>query len=152
MKNHLTILLLLLASFAAHAQSDAYLRYAPNPNLNVAFVEGFRLDDSTTVDVTVITAKDSTTWAWLIEEFNISSMHNLALSKQWYHEPKTIGTKMVQKNDPSQHVTKLIHGEFDFETISFFYKRISIYHIINQQQYNSVLRFIVMTSIKNRLQ
>lgn len=148
MKKRIIIPLLLLASLAAHAQSEAYLRYAPNPNLNVAFVEGFRLDDSTTVDVTVISAKDSATWTWMIEEFNISLMNNLALSKQWYTKPKSIGTRIVQKNDPSQHVTELIHGEFDIETISFYYKRICIYHIINQQQYNSVFQSVIITTMK----
>ena len=76
MKKRIIILLLLLASLAAQAQSEAYLRYAPNPNLNVAFVEGFRLDDSTTVDVTVISAKDSATLAWLCDDFNLKEKYN----------------------------------------------------------------------------
>ena len=31
----------------AAAQSAAFLRYAPNPDLDVAYIEGFRIDDST---------------------------------------------------------------------------------------------------------
>ena len=129
MKKRIIILLLLLASLAALAQSEAYLRYAPNPNLNVAFVEGFRLDD-------------------LMRWRALDQLNNLALSKQWYTKPKSIGTRIVQKNDPSQHVTELIHGEFDIETISFYYKRICIYHIINQQQYNSVFQSVIITTMK----
>ena len=150
MKKRIIIPLLLLVSFAALAQSEAYLRYAPNPNLNVAFVEGFRLNDSTTVDVTVISAKDSATWAWMIEEFNLSPMHNLALSNQLYDKPNSISTRMVQKNDPSQRTTELIPKEFDFETILFFYRRINIYHIIDQQQYDVLFRFIITNLTKNR--
>lgn len=141
MKKHLPILLLLLASFATHAQSDAYLRYAPNPNLNVAFVEGFRLDDSTTVDVTVITAKDSATLAWLCEEFNHTEVYNEAVSKQEHTNPRYVITWSVAKNDPTQHVYELIEGEYDFCTLSLYEKRVNIYHIINKQHLISIMGY-----------
>ena len=152
MNKAVLLTLLLMVTLPLCAQSDAYLHYSQNPNLDVAFFEKLRIDDTTTVDVTVIIAKDSATWAWMIEEFKLSKEHNLAMSKQWQQNPNAISTRMVQKNDPSQRATKLIPGEFDFETISFFYRRINIYHIINNQQRESIFAHIVHKISKKKEQ
>lgn len=141
MKKRIIILLLLLASLAAHAQSEAYLRYAPNPNLNVAFVEGFRLNDSTTVDVTVISAKDSATLAWLCDDFNLKEKYNEAVAKKEHTNPRYVITWSVAKNDPTQHVFELIEGEYDFCTLSLYEKRVNIYHIINKQHLLSIMGY-----------
>ena len=150
MNKAVLLTLLLMVTLPLCAQSDAYLHYSQNPNLDVAFFEKLRIDDTTTVDVTIIIAKDSATWAWMIEEFKLSKEHDLAMSKQLQQKPNAISTRLVQKNDPSQRATKLIPGEFDFETISFFYRRINIYHITDQQQFHVLLGFIVNNLTKNR--
>ena len=141
MKKHLIILLFLLASLASHAQSDAYLRFAPNPNLDVAFVEAFRLDDTTTVDITVIIAKDSATLFWMIEEFNLTEIYNHAVSRQKHLNPRYLIARQVSKADPSCRVTKLVDGEYDLMSFSIFYKRIILFHIQNAQQRKSVMGY-----------
>lgn len=50
--------------------SEVYNRYKDRDDLRVAFVKEYRIDDSTTVDVTTLTAKDSASWESLMREMN----------------------------------------------------------------------------------
>ena len=50
---------------------EVYCRYSNRDDLKVSFLKDFRIDDSTTVDVTTITAKDSASWEALLREMNI---------------------------------------------------------------------------------
>ena len=50
--------------------SEVYNRYKDRDDLRVAFVKEYRIDDSTTVDVTTLTAKDSAGWESLMREMN----------------------------------------------------------------------------------
>lgn len=70
----LALLLLLLASLAAVAQTDLYQRYASQPNVKVASVSNFALDSTAKVDVTVIAAEDDAGWEWMKREFYIGDL------------------------------------------------------------------------------
>ena len=50
--------------------SEVYNRYKDRSDLRVAFVKDYRIDDSITVDVTTLTAKDSASWESLMREMN----------------------------------------------------------------------------------
>ena len=132
------LILLLMATLPLCAQSDAYLHYSQNPNLDVAFFENLRIDDTTTLDVTVILAKDSATLFWMIEEFNLTEIYNHAVSRQKHLNPRYLIARQVSKADPSCRVTKLVDGEYDFLSFSIYYKRIIIFHVQNEQQLSSV--------------
>ncbi len=54
--------------------SEVYNRYKDRSDLRVAFVKDYRIDDSTTVDVTTLTAKDSASWEALLREMNKSEV------------------------------------------------------------------------------
>ena len=71
---HIALLLLLLASLAAAAQTDLYQRYASQPNVKVASVSNFALDSASKVDVTVIAAEDEAGWEWMKCEFYIGDL------------------------------------------------------------------------------
>lgn len=71
----MTALTLLLASVTVTAKryatvSEVYLRYKDRADLQVSFVKDYRIDDSTTVDVTTLTARDSASWEKLLREMN----------------------------------------------------------------------------------
>ncbi|MBR6131453.1 MAG: hypothetical protein IKQ20_06305 [Bacteroidales bacterium] len=51
-------------------ESEVYPRYEHRDDLKVGFVKDYRIDDSTTVDVTTLTAKDSAGWEALLREMN----------------------------------------------------------------------------------
>lgn len=71
----LTALILLLTSAMLDMKryatvSEVYLHYKDRADLKVGFVKDYRVDDSTTVDVTTLTAKDSASWEALLREMN----------------------------------------------------------------------------------
>ena len=68
----IALLLLLSATVEAWGQHDIYSKYATHTELKVAFVSQFQLDSATTVDVTLIQARDFAGWAWMVKEFNIN--------------------------------------------------------------------------------
>ena len=67
----IAILLLMLVSLAASAQTELYQRYASQPGVKVASVSNFALDSNAKVDVTVIAAEDDEGWEWMKREFYI---------------------------------------------------------------------------------
>lgn len=70
----IAILLLMLVSLAASAQTDLYQRYASQPGVKVASVSNFALDSNAKVDVTVIAAEDDEGWEWMKREFYIGEL------------------------------------------------------------------------------
>lgn len=68
------LLLLLLASLAAHCQTELYERYASQPGVKVASVNGFAIDSTARVDVTVLEAQDDEGWEWMKKEFYIGEL------------------------------------------------------------------------------
>ena len=63
MNKAIHIILLLLATTPLCAQSDAYLHYSQNPNLDVAFIENLRIDD------TIILDKERAQWVSVKDVF-----------------------------------------------------------------------------------
>ncbi len=59
---------------STQAQTDLYQRYASQPNVKVASVNGFALDSTSRVDVTVIAAEDDAGWEWMKREFHIGDL------------------------------------------------------------------------------
>ena len=57
-----------------NAQTELYERYASQPNVKVASVNGFALDSTSRVDVTVIEAEDDAGWEWMKREFYIGEL------------------------------------------------------------------------------
>lgn len=70
----IAIVIVLLASLAAQAQTDLYNRYAQQAGVKVASVSGFALDSVSRVDVTVIEAVDDAGWTWMKGEFYIGDL------------------------------------------------------------------------------
>jgi hypothetical protein len=70
----IAILLLMLVSLAASAQTELYQRYASQPGVKVASVSNFALDSNAKVDVTVIAAEDDEGWEWMKREFYIGDL------------------------------------------------------------------------------
>ena len=68
---HLVLIAMLMASFCVSAQTELYKRYAEQPGVKVASVNGFPIDSNSRIDVTFIEAEDDEGWAWMKREFLI---------------------------------------------------------------------------------
>ena len=54
--------------FPSGEVGEVYRRYCNRDDIRVEFFKDFRIDDSTIVDVTTLTAKDSASWEALLRE------------------------------------------------------------------------------------
>lgn len=70
----LLLIVLLALSVSVSAQTDLYRRYAAQEGVKVASVNGFAIDSTARVDVTVIEAEDDEGWAWMKREFFIGEL------------------------------------------------------------------------------
>ena len=59
---------------STQAQTELYKRYASQPNVKVASVNGFAIDSISKVDVTVLEAQDDEGWEWMKKEFHIGEL------------------------------------------------------------------------------
>ena len=141
MKKAEFLTLLLMATLPLYAQSDAYLHYSQNPNLDVAFIENLRIDDTTTLDVTVIIAKDSTTLAWLMKEFYFTQTYTAAISDNAPYKKNHVSFSLISKKYPFNVVSYNKVDECDFAVASIHKNRINIYHTHNKQQIRPLIKY-----------
>ena len=80
--------------------SDLYRRYEPNPHLSVAFIEGFKVNDTLAVDVTTVTALDDEGWDTLRADFRIPELPPL-FQQQIEDGKDMLSLRFVSKTDPS---------------------------------------------------
>ena len=149
----LTALILLLTSVMLDMKryatvSEVYLHYKDRADLKVGFVKDYRVDDSTTVDVTTLTAKDSAGWEALLREMNKSE----GFIKRM-REAVNEGVYMLSEyNCEIGHPEKRVPfkaGCSWFVLLNPTEKTIYIFHILNSKQKKALIRNKVSEVKKN---
>ena len=107
----------------AAAQSAAFLRYAPNPDLDVAYIEGFRI-------------KDSATMAWLIDDLHLNKYNEKIFNKK---NPVRYFLFNVSPDDPSKRIKNPRYVKHDLMIFTPHHKRITIYHNIDNNLLDNIL-------------
>jgi hypothetical protein len=119
--------------------SEVYNRYKDRDDLRVAFVKDYRIDDSTTVDVTTLTAKDSAGWEALLREMNKSE----GFIKRM-REAVNEGVYMLSEyNCEIGHPEKRVPfkaGCSWFVLLNPTEKTIYIFHILNREQVHIIIQ------------
>ena len=91
---------------------EVYCRYSNRDDLKVSFLKDFRINDSTTVDVTTITAKDSASWEALLREMNIPKSQIDILRKSYNKGNQSVNHYYCVKGNPEQR-TSIDYPEVD---------------------------------------
>ncbi len=86
--------------------SDVYRRYEHRDDLKVGYIKDYRIDDSTTVDVTTLTARDSASWETLLKEMNIPDIKIELLRKSYRKGNQSVSSYYCVKNHPEQRSDK----------------------------------------------
>ncbi len=98
---------------------EVYCRYSNRDDLKASFLKDFRIDDSTTVDVTTITAKDSASWEALLREMNIKE-GTIRKQTEAVKLGKTAVTEYYcMNNHPEQRINVKECSDFDLVIYSF---------------------------------
>ncbi|MCR4931686.1 MAG: hypothetical protein K5918_04530 [Bacteroidales bacterium] len=99
--------------------SEIYRHYKDRDDLRVGFVKDYRIDDSTAVDVTTLTAKDSAGWEALLREMNIKE-GTIRKQTEAVKLGKTAVTEYYcMNNHPEQRINVKECSDFDLVIYSF---------------------------------
>lgn len=77
--------------------SELYQRYAQTPGIDASFIKDFRVNDSVTVDVTLLEARDSAGWATLKHDFAVPDL-NAELQQFIDDGEDLIASRKIAKN------------------------------------------------------
>lgn len=127
MKKHILILLFILMTLTAAAQNKLYDRYATRKDLTVAHVDGFRLNDSTKVDVVMLVADDATSWQKLMKELNVSNMQDVT---SW----------LADVNNPARRV-RWTGAPVIRVVVSPTRRTVGFYRLNNEAQYDALVDY-----------
>ena len=99
--------------------SEIYQKYAHTPGIDAAFVKDYRINDTVTIDATLLKAKDTNAWNNICKDFDIVLPPTL---------PKESRELMMDKNTFSQRV---IRDTVITEHDSIYRKNLVIYSYYN---------------------
>ena len=118
-------------------ESEVYHRYEHRDDLKVGFVKDYRIDDSTTVDVTTLTAKDSAGWEALLREMNVSDLIIEICNKAAKKGNYTVAFYNCKKNHPEQH-TEIDIPNTDYVLYSYKEYTLYVFDITSRKQRNAI--------------
>ena len=125
--------------FPSGEVGEVYRRYCNRDDVRVEFFKAFRIDDSITVDVTTLTAKDSASWEALLREMNKSE----GVIKRM-REAVNEGVYMLSEyNCEIGHPEKRVPfkaGCSWFVLLNPTEKTIYIFHILNREQVHIIIQ------------
>ncbi len=114
--------------------SEVYRHYCDREDLCVEFFKDFRINDSTTVDVTTITAHDSASWESLLHEMNVKEKTIKNQTNAVRNGEKAITEYYCADNNPGERVSVKKCSDFDFVIFSFNERVLYFFAITSVEQ------------------
>lgn len=96
--------------FPTHEVSEIYSRYAKEEEIDAAFVKDYRVNDSITVDVTVLEATTDSAWAVLRDDFKLPVLPKEyerlaeAMSIDVWRAPRSNPYALITKRSPDDYI------------------------------------------------
>ena len=115
--------------FPTHEVSEIYSRYAKEEGIDAAFVKDYRVNDSITVDVTVLEAKGSVGWQELRTDFKLPGIQKETSKRMG----KNISYKYVPKKDYTKgtDTTNILNN--DCVAINYTDSTLCIFHYNDEE-------------------
>ncbi len=129
-------------------ESEVYHRYEHRDDLKVGFVKDYRIDDSTTVDVTTLTAKDSAGWEALLREMNRSEVA-IEYERNYANEGHYVLSYYCCEIGHPENMIPYKEGQSWMVFFNPSEKTIYIFHILNSKQKKALIRNKVSEVKKN---
>ena len=130
--------------------SEMYKRYAADEDIEATFVKGYKINDTVTLDVTLLEARDSVGWMRLIADFIIDSV-DPEVQQKIDNGKDLISTKLVNKNDYRQPIDKTT-TDLEVMAVSHLRKTVSIFHTRNKEERHAVLFYNYDKSVNQKQQ
>ncbi len=119
--------MLLLLPIEMVAQSALYKRYASKPELTVAQINGFKLNDSTQIDVVMVKCDNIGSWRKLMATFGI--------------DDSTGATSWLGKIDRPERHTRWNGRPVMRVVVSHEHRTVGFYRIDNSAQYDAIVEY-----------
>ena len=116
---------------AARRVSDLYRRYEPNPHLSVAFIEGFKVNDTLSVDVTTVTALDDEGWDTLRADYETFPLTDLGKANL----EKGIESLMVWEDHEDDRKAVYV--------MSYLKKMVYEFYVDNEEQLDNIYLYFL---------
>ena len=120
--------------------SDLYRRYEPNPHLSVAFIEGFKVNDTLAVDVTTVTALDDEGWDILRADFRIPELPD-HIQKRIEEGKDLTGVRLVPKSDPTLPMDTVDITRNNVLGVSILKRTIAIFNTETESQIDATMNY-----------
>ena len=123
--------------FPTGESSDLYQAYADNPEIHASFVKDFRVNDTMTVDVTVLEATTDSSWSLLMDDFGIPAIPEEF--RELYARSVSVDFGLVSKCD-----TKTIDSDPDNNNVMASSRQrqtIWIFNTDNQTQREAIMSY-----------
>lgn len=121
----------------AFGQTHIYERYASWTDLEVAYLENVPLDSSTSVNVTILIAKDSAVWVELLKSFHIQPNLEIIDVNQF-----PIAFILCDRINPENIFHRKIMDSY-YLCVNFKRFTISIYQYNTLDQYQALLSYMI---------
>lgn len=124
---------------APRTTSEIYTRYTGREGLLVSFVKDYRVNDSTTVDVTVIQAVDTSLWGQLLSDFAYPVIADREFQRQLYSDTSSILLAVLSKTNPKSGIDPVLANN-NVVTASYFKHTICAFEINDTLQIRRIIR------------
>lgn len=114
--------------------SETYKTYCNRPGINATFIKDLRINDTVTVDVTLLEAVDSAGWETLRKDFNVPVLDSTALNLLAGKEYQTF-TRLISKTDP----TRMDSIQNDVLATQPFVHKLTVFHIKDGAEKHALL-------------
>lgn len=127
--------------------SELYRRYAGAEGLEVSFVQGYRLNDSVRVDVTLLQATDSAAWSILQDSLGYARL--APEDREYLMKHKGIRMKLIPKGYLDQPMDSVFLNN-DLVAIDGTNRVIGIFNLTDSNQYNAIIRKNIRDTKNNK--
>ena len=125
--------------------SGIYQRYHDNPHVVASFLKDFRVNDTVTVDVTLLEAKDDEGWEEICQRFDIKPYSSEA---QEIANAYSVSTKLVPRKKNAETPNSILSNNY-LLVISRHSKTVSIFDTKYDAQLDAIFNFHIIKTIKN---
>ena len=126
--------------------SELYQRYADTEGIDASFIQGYRLNDSVRVDVTLLQATDSAAWMQLITDYGIDTPPKEL--EKLYREKNIQELKYIPQKDPKLPMDTNLSAN-NVLCISWGTQTLCLFHTDEERQVNAIIKRNIHDAINN---
>ena len=134
-------IMLLWVTGVTYGQSKLYQKYATHSNLEVAYLDGFQLNEAVKINVTIIIAKNNFAWRWLLRDISLTPTDSSVKDK--IEEGVSVNKMIIRKEDKIRLPATENISENCFVSVSYSDRMVVIYHLDSEKQFHSIVQYLL---------